>query len=52
MIVYIYPVFVAILSLRFATRLPGRRPWFALALAVVGIVLALGGRDARATTCR
>ena len=42
-IVYIYPVFVAILSLRFATRLPGRRPWFALGLAVVGIVLALGG---------
>ena len=29
-LVYIYPVFVAILSLRFATRLPGRRPWFAL----------------------
>lgn len=42
-IVYIYPVFVAILSLRFATRLPGRRPWFALVLAVTGIVLALGG---------
>jgi len=42
-IVYIYPVFVALLSLRFATRLPGRRPWFALVLAVVGIVLALGG---------
>ena len=29
-IVYIYPVVVAVLSLRFATRLPGRRPWFAL----------------------
>jgi drug/metabolite transporter (DMT)-like permease len=42
-IVYIYPVFVAVLSLRFATRLPGRRPWFALVLAVAGIVLALGG---------
>src|SRR4249919_290943 len=42
-IVYIYPVFVAILSLRFATRLPGRRPWFALVLAVTWIVLALGG---------
>jgi len=47
-IVYIYPVFVALLSLRFATRLPGRRPWFALALAVVGIVLALGGVDVSA----
>lgn len=42
-IVYIYPVFVAVLSLRFATALPGRRPWFALVLAVTGIVLALGG---------
>jgi drug/metabolite transporter (DMT)-like permease len=42
-VVYIYPVFVAILSLRFATRLPGRRPWFALGLAAIGIVLALGG---------
>src|SRR6187431_2524389 len=47
-IVYIYPVFVALLSLRFATRLPGRRPWFALALAVIGIVLALGGVDVSA----
>ena len=47
-IVYIYPVFVALLSLRFATRLPGRRPWFALVLAVIGIVLALGGIDVSA----
>jgi drug/metabolite transporter (DMT)-like permease len=47
-LVYIYPVFVAILSLRFATRLPGRRPWFALGLAVVGVVLALGGVEVRA----
>lgn len=42
-LVYIYPVFVALLSLRFATRLPGRRPWIALGLAVAGVVLALGG---------
>ena len=28
-IVYTYPVMVAVLSLRFATRLPGRRPWIA-----------------------
>lgn len=42
-LVYIYPVFVALLSLRFATRLPGRRPWIALGLAVTGVVLALGG---------
>jgi len=46
-LVYTYPVIVAVLSLRFATRLPGRRPWIALALAVVGSVLALGGIDVR-----
>jgi drug/metabolite transporter (DMT)-like permease len=44
-LVYIYPVFVALLSLRFATRLPGRRPWIALGLAILGVVLALGGLD-------
>lgn len=42
-LVYTYPVMVAVLSLRFATRLPGPRPWIALALAVAGVVLALGG---------
>ena len=46
-LVYTYPVLVAVLSLRFATRLPGRRPWVALGLAVVGSVLALGGIDVR-----
>lgn len=44
-LVYTYPVVVAVLSIRFATRLPGRRPWIALALALVGVVLALGGID-------
>src|SRR4029078_5508509 len=44
-LVYTYPVIVAVLSLRFATRLPGRRPWIALVLAVIGSVLALGGID-------
>jgi drug/metabolite transporter (DMT)-like permease len=44
-LVYTYPVIVAVLSLRFATRLHGRRPWIALALALVGTVLALGGID-------
>jgi drug/metabolite transporter (DMT)-like permease len=44
-LVYIYPIFVALLSLRFATRLSGRRPWFALVLALIGVVLALGGID-------
>jgi drug/metabolite transporter (DMT)-like permease len=47
-LVYTYPVIVAVLSLRFATRLPGRRPWIALALAVLGSVLALGGIDVAA----
>lgn len=44
-IVYLYPIFVALLSLRFVTRLDGRRPWFALGLATLGVVLALGGLD-------
>lgn len=44
-LVYTYPVIVAVLSLRFATRLPGRRPWVALAVALLGVVLALGGID-------
>jgi drug/metabolite transporter (DMT)-like permease len=44
-VVYTYPVMVAILSLWFATRLPGRRPWIAAALAVAGSALALGGID-------
>jgi drug/metabolite transporter (DMT)-like permease len=44
-VVYTYPVMVAILSLWFATRLPGRRPWIAAGLAVAGSALALGGID-------
>jgi drug/metabolite transporter (DMT)-like permease len=44
-LVYTYPVIVAVLSLRFATRLPGRRPWVALGLALAGTTLALGGID-------
>jgi len=44
-LVYTYPVIVAVLSVRFATRLPGRRPWAALLIALVGVVLALGGID-------
>lgn len=47
-LVYLYPIFVALLSLRFATRLSGRRPWFALGLALLGVVLALGGFDVSA----
>jgi drug/metabolite transporter (DMT)-like permease len=42
-IVYTYPVMVAVLSLWFVTRLPGPRPWIAAGLGVAGTVLALGG---------
>ncbi|HLO34609.1 MAG TPA: EamA family transporter, partial [Candidatus Deferrimicrobium sp.] len=44
-LVYLYPAIVAVLSVRYATRLTGRRPWFALGIALVGVVLALGGID-------
>lgn len=47
-LVYIYPAIVAVLSIRFATRLFGRRPWIALGIALVGVVLALGGIDVSA----
>jgi drug/metabolite transporter (DMT)-like permease len=43
LIVYIYPAVVAVLALRYGRRLEGRRAWFALALALVGVALALGG---------
>jgi drug/metabolite transporter (DMT)-like permease len=43
LIVYIYPAVVAVLTLRIGRRLEGRRAWFALALALVGVALALGG---------
>lgn len=46
-LVYLYPAIVAVLSVRYATRLSGRRPWFALGIALVGVVLALGGIDLR-----
>jgi len=36
LIVYIYPVLVAVLSLRFGKPLSGARPWLALAVASVG----------------
>ena len=42
-LVYLYPAVVAVLSVRYATRLTGRRPWVALGIALVGVVLALGG---------
>jgi len=44
-LVYLYPAIVAVLSVRYATRLSGRRPWIALTIALAGVVLALGGID-------
>jgi len=45
LIVYIYPALVAVLTLRFGRRLRGARAWGALGLALVGVVLAVGGID-------
>lgn len=45
LIVYIYPALVAVMSIRFARRLQGRRAWGALALATAGVALAVGGID-------
>jgi drug/metabolite transporter (DMT)-like permease len=45
LIVYCFPAIVAVLSLRIGRRLQGRRAWLALAIAVVGVALAIGGID-------
>ena len=45
LIVYIYPAVVAVLTLRIGRRLEGRRAWGALGIALVGVVLAIGGID-------
>jgi drug/metabolite transporter (DMT)-like permease len=45
LLVYIYPVLVAVLSIRWARRLEGRRAWFALAVATAGVSLSVGGID-------
>ncbi len=43
LIVYIYPAFVAVLSIRMGHALVGQRPWIALATVLAGVALALGG---------
>ncbi len=48
LIVYIYPAVVAVLTLRIGRRLEGRRAWGALGIALVGVVLAIGGIEADA----
>jgi drug/metabolite transporter (DMT)-like permease len=45
LIVYIYPALVAVLTLRVGRPLEGRRAWGALALALAGVALAVGGID-------
>ena len=47
LIVYIYPALVAVLTLRFGQRLQGARAWSALGLALVGVVLAVGGIESQ-----
>jgi drug/metabolite transporter (DMT)-like permease len=46
LLVCLYPPLVAVLALRFGRRLPGIRAWAALGIAVMGMVLALGGIEA------
>ncbi|MCI0581550.1 MAG: DMT family transporter [Chloroflexi bacterium] len=48
LIVYVYPALVAVLSLRVGRRLEGRRAWGALALATIGVFLAVGAIEATA----
>jgi drug/metabolite transporter (DMT)-like permease len=46
LIVYVYPVIVAVISLQVGRPLQGRRAWGALALALAGVALAVGNIDA------
>jgi drug/metabolite transporter (DMT)-like permease len=46
LIVYVYPPIVAVLALRFGRPLEGRRAWTALGIALMGVVLAVGGISA------
>jgi drug/metabolite transporter (DMT)-like permease len=46
LIVYVYPALVAVLSLRIGRQLQGSRAWVALAIALAGVALTVGGIDA------
>lgn len=48
LIVYVYPAIVAVLSLQVGQPLRGRRAWGALALALLGVALAIGNIDGAA----
>ena len=52
LIVYLYPPIVAVLALRLGRPLEGRRAWAALGIAVLGVVLAVGGIDRERRTSR
>jgi len=43
LIVYIYPAIVAVLTLRLGRPLEGRLAWLALGMALLGVILAIGG---------
>lgn len=49
LIIYLYPPVVAVLALRLGRPLEGRRAWTALGVAVLGVVLAVGGLDMSTT---
>lgn len=42
-ITYLYPALVAVISVRYARRLEGRRAWIALGVSTAGVALAVGG---------
>jgi drug/metabolite transporter (DMT)-like permease len=48
LIVYVYPAIVAVIALQVGQPLHGRRAWGALALALVGVALAVGNIDTTA----
>jgi drug/metabolite transporter (DMT)-like permease len=45
LIVFTYPAIVAVVTLRVGQRLEGRRAWGALAVALIGVALTIGGID-------
>ena len=49
LMVYTYPAIVAVITLQVGRPLEGRRAWGALAIALVGVALAVGNINATAT---
>ncbi|MCU0483070.1 MAG: DMT family transporter [Chloroflexi bacterium] len=48
LMIYTYPAMVAVLSIRWGHGLRGRRPWVALAIVLLGVILTVGGQATRA----